>query len=218
MLQNGVDHVERVGPFARPAAVLPVVNWCRVEPAGEGRVRRYDALRLSVPGGPAGEAFAALLDGAAQVAVGGDFAREAWRKLCANAVAGLMALAGRPTEIFAHDDVRAVASALARESAAVARAEGVALGDGDADDVVHAGPAAARTRGTRWSARACRRDRPPAVPAHRVDHCARRRAASRGRCVTWLAPALPGGDHVASAARRHVCFGPSRHGCAGVAV
>jgi 2-dehydropantoate 2-reductase len=45
-------------------------------------------------------------------------------------------LAGRPTEIFAHDDVRAVASALARECAAVARAEGIALGDGDADDVV----------------------------------------------------------------------------------
>ena len=47
-----------------------------------------------------------------------------------------MALAGRPAEIFALDDVRDVARALAHECAAVARAEGVALTDRDADDVI----------------------------------------------------------------------------------
>jgi 2-dehydropantoate 2-reductase len=136
VLQNGIDHVERVTPLAGDATVLATVNWCPVEPVEPGRVRQRGALRLAVPDGAAGEAFAALLGDAAEVAVGGDFAREAWRKLCANAVSGVMALAGRPAEIFALDDLRAIATALAYECAAVARAEGAPLSDQDADDVV----------------------------------------------------------------------------------
>jgi 2-dehydropantoate 2-reductase len=136
VLQNGIDHLERVGPLVGPAAVLPVVNWCPVEPVAPGRVRQRDALRLAVPDGAAGEELAALLGGHAEVAVGGAFAVEAWRKLCANAVSGVMALAGRPAEIFALDDVRAVSRALAHECAAVARAEGVELTERDADDVI----------------------------------------------------------------------------------
>ena len=136
VLQNGIDHVERVTPLAGHATVLPTVNWCPVEPVEPGRVRQRGALRLAVPDGAAGEAFAAFLGDAAEVAVGGDFAREAWRKLCANAVSGVMALAGRPAEIFALDDVRTIATALAYECAAVARAEGAPLSDEDADEVI----------------------------------------------------------------------------------
>jgi 2-dehydropantoate 2-reductase len=136
VLQNGIDHVERVTPLAGDATVLPTVNWCPVEPVEPGRVRQRGALRLAVPDGAAGEAFAAFLGDAAEVAVGGDFAREAWRKLCANAVSGVMALAGRPAEIFALDDVRTIATALAYECAAVARAEGAPLSDDDADEVI----------------------------------------------------------------------------------
>jgi 2-dehydropantoate 2-reductase len=136
VLQNGIDHVERVAPLAGGADVLPVVNWCPVEPVSPGRVRQRDALRLAVPDGTAGEAFAELLGDGAEVTVGGEFALEAWRKLCVNAVSGVMALAGRPAEIFVLDDVLAVARALAYECAAVARAEGVALSDEDADELI----------------------------------------------------------------------------------
>jgi 2-dehydropantoate 2-reductase len=136
VLQNGIDHVERVAPLAGDATVLPTVNWCPVEPVVPGRVRQRGPLRIAVPEGEAGEAFAALLGAGADVAVGGDFAREAWRKLCANAVSGVMALAGRPAEIFALDDLRSVATALAYECAAVARAEGAPLSDADADEVI----------------------------------------------------------------------------------
>jgi 2-dehydropantoate 2-reductase len=136
VLQNGIDHEERVTPLAGEATVLPTVNWCPVEPVEPGRVRQRGALRLAVPEGPAGRAFAALLGDGAEVTVGGDFAREAWRKLCANAVSGVMALAGRPAEIFALEDVRAIGTALAYECAAVARAEGAPLSDEDADDVM----------------------------------------------------------------------------------
>jgi 2-dehydropantoate 2-reductase len=136
VLQNGIDHVERVGPLVGDAQVLPVVNWCPVEPVEPGRVRQRDALRLAVPDGPAGEGLANLLGDHAEVTVGGAFELEAWRKLCANAVSGVMALAGRPAEIFALDDVRDVASAMAHECAAVARAEGVELTAQQADEVI----------------------------------------------------------------------------------
>jgi 2-dehydropantoate 2-reductase len=136
VLQNGIDHVERLSPLVGAATVLPVVNWCPVEPVAPGRVRQRDALRLAVPDGPAGEGLAALLGDRAEVRVGGAFEVEAWRKLCANAVSGVMALAGRPAEIFALDDVREIGRALAHECAAVARASGVELTERDADDVV----------------------------------------------------------------------------------
>jgi 2-dehydropantoate 2-reductase len=136
VLQNGIDHVERVGPLVGGAGVLPVVNWCPVEPVAPGRVRQRDALRLAVPGGTMGEAFAALVGDDAEVTVGGEFALEAWRKLCVNAVSGVMALAGRPAEIFALDDVRAIARALADECAAVAGAEGVDLSDREVDELM----------------------------------------------------------------------------------
>jgi 2-dehydropantoate 2-reductase len=136
VLQNGIDHVERVGPLVGGATVLPVVNWCMVEPVAPGHVRQRSALRLAVPDGTAGEAFAALFGDGAEVTVGGDFAVDAWRKLCVNAVSGVMALAGRPVAMFASDDVRAVGRALARECAAVARADGAPLSDEDADGVV----------------------------------------------------------------------------------
>ena len=136
VLQNGIDHVERAGPLAGAATVLPVVNWCPAEPVGPGRVVQRGPLRLAVPDGAAGEAFAALMADSADVEVGDDFALEAWRKLCVNAVSGVMALAGRPAEIFALGDVRAVGRALAHECAAVARAEGVGLTEADADGVI----------------------------------------------------------------------------------
>jgi len=136
VLQNGIDHVERVAPLAGEAEVLPVVNWCPVELDGGGRVRQRAALKLAVPDGPAGTALARLLGAGAEVTVGGDYAREAWRKLCANAVAGVMAVASRPAAVFGLEDVREVSRSLARECAAVARAEGVSMTDEDADEVV----------------------------------------------------------------------------------
>lgn len=129
VLQNGIDHVERVAPLAGDAAVLPTVNWCPVEPA-DGGYRQRGPLRLLAPAG--GEGLAELLGDQAQVEVGGDFATAAWNKLCANAVAGILAVTGRRTEVLSEPDIRALADAMAVECAAVARAEGAALSDEEA--------------------------------------------------------------------------------------
>lgn len=136
VLQNGVEHRERAGRLAGPAAVLPAVVWCPAETVGPGHVRLRGEPRLSVPAGPPGQALAGLLAGAARVDVIEDFTTEAWRKLCVNAVAGLMVLTGRRAVMYRQADIAALARDLAVECLQVARAEGARLPDSAADAIV----------------------------------------------------------------------------------
>jgi 2-dehydropantoate 2-reductase len=136
VLQNGVEHRELAGPLAGAATVLPAIVWCPSEPIAPGRVRQRAPARLSVPDEPAGAALAALLDGAAQVDVVADFRTEAWRKLCLNAVAAPMVLAGRRAVVYREPGQIELARAIADEAVAVARAEGARLGAETVDAVI----------------------------------------------------------------------------------
>lgn len=139
-LQNGVEHIERVAPYANDAQVLPAIVWISAEPTGPGEVtvRNNISSLVQVPAGPAGEEFAKLLDGASAVEVElvSDFTTAAWRKLTTNAIAGLMAAAGRRAAVYQRPDIRELALALAAETLAVARAEGAALPEGEAEALV----------------------------------------------------------------------------------
>jgi len=127
VLQNGVEHLQRVQPLANGATVLPAIVWCPAEASAPGRVRLRGQPRLSVPAVPAGQALADLLGEGAHVDLVDDFTTEAWRKLCVNAVAGLMPLAGRRAAMFRDPDMARLAQDLAAECLAVARAEGANL-------------------------------------------------------------------------------------------
>ena len=139
-LQNGVEHVERVAPYVNDAQVLPCIVWISAEPTGPGEatVRNNISSLLQVPAGPAGEEFAELLGGASavQVQLVSDFTTSAWRKLTTNAIAGVMAAVGRRAAIYQRPDVRDLALALALETLAVARAEGAALPESEAEALV----------------------------------------------------------------------------------
>ena len=147
VLQNGVDHRDRVAPFAGPAAVLPAVIWCPVEPAGPGLVRQRGPARLVVADDAGGRGAAALLAGSrVQVELTADFVTAAWHKLALNSVAALMALAARPAGVFRDEAVARLAERLAAECVAVGRAEGARLEDSLAAQIVAglaAGPAGA---------------------------------------------------------------------------
>jgi 2-dehydropantoate 2-reductase len=138
VLQNGVEHCERVTPFAGPAEVLPVVVELPAERVAPGRIRMRAGARLTVPAGAAGEAFAKLFaETDVAVEVTADFARAAWRKLCLNAASGaLTALTGRPIEVLHEPGMAQLARGLVLECLAVARAEGAALGDALADEIL----------------------------------------------------------------------------------
>ncbi len=136
VLQNGVEHRELVAPFVGAATVLPAVVWCPAEARAPGRIRLRGEPQISVPAGPEGRDLARLLKGKARVDLVEDFTTEVWRKLCVNAVAGFMALTGRRAGMFRHADLAALGHDLAIECLAVARAEGAALPDTVADEVV----------------------------------------------------------------------------------
>jgi 2-dehydropantoate 2-reductase len=136
VLQNGVEHRELVGPLVGRATVLPAIVWCPSEVVSPGRVRQRGPARLSVPDEPAGVEVAALLDGASQVAVVADFHTEAWRKLCLNAVAAPMVLAGRRAEVYREPGQLELARGIAEECVAVGRAEGAQLGPETVEEVI----------------------------------------------------------------------------------
>jgi len=133
VLQNGVEQRALVAPFAGGATVVPAVVWLATEVIEPGRVRTHSEPRFVLPAEPAAETIAALLDGAE---LADDFTAQAWRKLAVNAVAGLMALTGQRAAMFRRPDIRALAHALALETLAVARAEGVDLPDTVADELL----------------------------------------------------------------------------------
>jgi len=130
VLQNGVDHVERVQPLAPDGTeVLPVVVQVPSERTGPGRIEQSHTGLLFVPDDAAGQAFAALFEGGrTQVRPTADFKSQAWWKLLSNAaIGGVCALAVRPNRVAGEPDVRALVLDLMREVAAVGRAEGAVL-------------------------------------------------------------------------------------------
>ena len=140
VLQNGVEHVERVTPIAGPATVLPVVVNLPAHRRAPGRIVQRRRAHLRVPAGPDGERFAELFrDTDVEVVVSPDFVTDAWRKLCFNAASGAVTcLTGRPLGVVRRPDVAELVRGLVLECIAVARAEGAALTDADAEGIVAA--------------------------------------------------------------------------------
>ena len=130
VLQNGVEQVAMVSPFAVGAQVIPSVIWFAAETQPAGWVWLRGDQRLSVPAGSAGQTVAdALADTLCTVELSADFTTQTWHKLMLNAVAGLMALTGRRSLMFRHPAAACLAEAYLRECLAVARAEGAQLPD-----------------------------------------------------------------------------------------
>jgi 2-dehydropantoate 2-reductase len=128
VLQNGVQQAEQIGPLAGTATVVPCVVWFPAEPGANGVVRLRDTPRLTVQDDAGGRAVADVLAASrVEVELSDDFLSVAWRKLCANALAGMMVLAGRRAGMFRRDDVAALALDYLDECAAVGRAEGAVL-------------------------------------------------------------------------------------------
>jgi 2-dehydropantoate 2-reductase len=136
VLQNGVEHRDRVAPLVPGSAILPAVVWTWAEAIAPGLVQLRGKPRIIVPRGGPGRALARLLATTTTVELASDFTTDAWRKLCGNAVAALMALTGRRAAVFQDAEVAELARALASECIEVANAEGANLPARVADEIV----------------------------------------------------------------------------------
>ena len=137
VLQNGVEHVERMTPWVPPERVVPVVVDAPAERLAPGHVRQRREAELRVSDDPSGRAFAALFAGTdVSVRCVKDWPRAAWEKLTWNAAGGAVAaLVGRGLPEIEPERRRAWGMALAHEVVETARAEGVALAVALAADV-----------------------------------------------------------------------------------
>jgi 2-dehydropantoate 2-reductase len=129
VLQNGVEHVERVAPHANGAEVLPTIVRYGGEAIAPGRIRHYTYGYLFVPEGETGRRLAALFEGSkADVRLTDHFAREAWSKLVTNVAANAIpAITGQRFPVFRRPDVAQLAEGLMLECIHVAAAEGITL-------------------------------------------------------------------------------------------
>jgi 2-dehydropantoate 2-reductase len=130
VLQNGVEQVELVTPYAAGGPVLPAVVWFPAQRESATSVRLRGEPSLTLPDTPATAVVRAALYGTrCAVDVAADFTSAAWLKLLQNAVAGLMVLTGRRAGMFTRADIAELALAYLRECLQVARAEGAILDD-----------------------------------------------------------------------------------------
>lgn len=133
VLQNGIDHVERVAPLADGATVVPVIvyyNGERLAP-DHARFRPVGPHELAVKDDEDGRAFAQLLEGTPlRVLTVADFVTLKWRKLLLNAAANpITALTMQRQAVLRHPDVKALALAVLDEAVRVARADGANFTD-----------------------------------------------------------------------------------------
>jgi 2-dehydropantoate 2-reductase len=136
VLQNGVDHVARVAPFAGAATVMPVIVYYNGErlAADHVKLRRGADPDVIVADDDAGRAFTQLFEGTPlRVKLGKDFATLAWRKLLLNAVASpVTALTLQRQAVLRRPDIKELCLAVLEEAIAVGRAEGARLADDEA--------------------------------------------------------------------------------------
>lgn len=139
VLQNGIDHTERVAPHVPDGTdVLPAVIYASAECTAPGRVRHYAGNEIHVPEGPLATRLAGLLTaGRLKVVPAPDFTTVSWQKLLTNLAANpLTALLQQRMGIFTDPGMAALARDILSEAATVARAEGADVHDADIDRVL----------------------------------------------------------------------------------
>lgn len=137
MLQNGVRLPERVrGRWS--GEVLPAVVYCAVEMISPGVVEHYSYGWFTVQQGETAQRLADVFGpGQQEVHQTRDVVRTGWEKLISNASGNsITALTCRRVEVLHEPSMQDLAVTVMRESVAVARAEGVTLDDGIAEDVL----------------------------------------------------------------------------------
>ncbi len=136
VLQNGIEHRERVAPFIpQGAAVVPVVVQLPAERTAPGHVTLYGETALVVGDDEPAREFAALFTGTF-MSVSNDpgFHTRQWEKLCLNAPGGaICALTNHPSPFSEVPALRDLARAVIEECMAVGCADGAVFAPDFAD-------------------------------------------------------------------------------------
>lgn len=135
VLQNGIDHAERIGPLLRHGRLLPAIVYAPGQAIAPGHIRADGAPRYVVPSGDMGAGLSVLFDGSGvTIEQSDDFVTAAWRKFLANISANpITALTMSRIGILRDPETRLFAKGLLAEAMVVGRAVGADLDDADID-------------------------------------------------------------------------------------
>jgi len=138
VLQNGVEHRERVEPYAGGGEVVPVVVNCPADRLAPGHVAQQGGAALVPEDGRGARFLASLYEGTdVPVKPTSDFTTASWAKLCNNVGAGpATALTDKGRGVLHEPAVAELCRGLVRECAAVGRAEGAVLADDVAERTI----------------------------------------------------------------------------------
>lgn len=143
VVQNGVEHIANFSSMVPEERIVPVIIDCPAERSEPGRILQRAPVKMTVPQGVAGERFFSLFPPEKMTLVlSEDWTTEAWKKLCINCGGAVSALLNQPANVVRDAHAASVMKNLIRECLAVARAEGAAIEDSIAEEIV-AGQAAA---------------------------------------------------------------------------
>ncbi|MGB3330516.1 MAG: 2-dehydropantoate 2-reductase [Thermomicrobiales bacterium] len=130
VLQNGVDHRERISPHT-VGCIVPALVYVNAERLGPGTVRaRFTSRDLVLPNDPqAHDVASGLLEGTGlRVECSDAFLTESWLKFLTNLVANpFTALNGRRIDVLKEPGIETLALEVLDEAVAVGRAAGADL-------------------------------------------------------------------------------------------
>jgi 2-dehydropantoate 2-reductase len=140
VLQNGVEHRERVAPcIPADTPIVPVVVQLPAQRMAPGAITTYGPTLLIVGNDAPAHEFAELFSGSfMKVQLDEDFRTREWEKLCLNAASGSLAtLTMNPDCIAVVPGMRELAKAVIEECVAVGRAEGAVFAADYADNLAN---------------------------------------------------------------------------------
>jgi 2-dehydropantoate 2-reductase len=133
VVQNGVDHADRIAPRHPVGTVLPALTYISARRDAPGRVTHVAGRRVIVPDSPAGAGLADLLARSpVTVELSADFLTAAWRKLLTNVGASpVTALTRRRLDVLGSPGIPALMRGLLTEAVAAGTASGARLSGDD---------------------------------------------------------------------------------------
>jgi len=132
VLQNGVEHRERVAPLVpMGTTIVPVVVALPAERIAPGEIEMHGGAQLTVPDDDASHEFVGLFDGTfVKASTDRDFKTRVWEKLCLHCAGGaLSALTLRPDALASTPEMTALGVRFIQETMAVGAAEGAKFAD-----------------------------------------------------------------------------------------
>lgn len=138
VVQNGVEHQDSLAGFGLSSPILPTLIYVAAERVQPGHVVRRSIPSMVVPTSDLGQRFQDLLqESEIHWSATDDFRTAAWRKMLTNLAANpITALTLRRLDVFEESETRRLAADVLTEAVRVARAEGAALTQEDADRVL----------------------------------------------------------------------------------